>query len=112
MIVSMSAAVVALQLVATANTVPNFNLDPTCRSVRESGAATGRTKESCLRSEQNARDQLNGQWAQFPAADRARCTQSTSAGGVPSYVELLTCLEISKQARDLPDETVGRGPSR
>jgi hypothetical protein len=112
MIVSMSAAIVAIQLVAAVDTVPNFNLEPTCRSVRDTGGIVGRTKEACLRSEQRARDQLTANWAQFPASDRARCAQSTSGGGVPSYVEMLTCLEISKQARDLPDETVGRAPAR
>jgi hypothetical protein len=111
MIVSLSAALLSFQLVAVADAVPNFNLDPTCRAAGE-GVIAGRTKESCLRSENEARDHLRAQWAEFPATDRVHCAQSTGTGGVPSYVELLTCLEISKQARDLPDETVGRAPSR
>jgi hypothetical protein len=110
MIVSMSAAVMAVQLVAAADQVPNLNLEPTCRAAHSAGVFIERTKEACLRSEHAARDDLHEQWAQFHPADRDRCTQSTSAGGVPSYVELLTCLEISKLARDLPDETVGRAP--
>jgi hypothetical protein len=111
MIVSISAAIVAVQLVAAADTIPNLNLEPTCRAARSAGVFLERTKDACLRSEHKARDQLRDQWAQFHAADRARCRASTSAGGIPSYVELLTCLEISKLARDLPDETVGRAPS-
>jgi hypothetical protein len=111
MIVSVPTAALAFQLVAIADAVPDFDLNPTCRAAAQ-GIIAGRSKESCLRSENDARDQLKGRWAEFPAADRTRCAQSTSVGGVPSYVEMLTCLEISKQARDLPDETVGRGPSR
>jgi hypothetical protein len=111
MIVSIAAAIVAAQFVAAADKVPNLNLEPTCSAARSAGVFLERTKDACLRSEHKARDQLHGQWAQFHPADRNRCTQSTSAGGVPSYVELLTCLEIAKLARDLPDETVGRAPS-
>lgn len=112
MIVSIPAALLAFQLAAATDGVPNFDLDPTCARTSDIGVMVGRTKEACIRDEQKARDQLRADWPQFSSGDRLRCTQSTSMGGVPSYVELQTCLEISKAARDLPDETVGRAPSR
>jgi len=33
---------------------------------------------------------------------RTRCVSLTGLGGSPSYVELLTCLEMAKAANDLP----------
>jgi len=50
--------------------------------------------DRCLRSEREAREQLTREWANFSAADRAQCTQTASMGGLPSYVELITCLEV------------------
>ena len=111
MISFLPTAMVTLQLITVADTVPDLDLTPTCSAAREMGVIAGRTKEACVHDENDARDRLRVQWAEFPAADRTRCTQSTSMGGVPSYVEMLTCLEIAKQARTLPAETVGRAPS-
>jgi hypothetical protein len=37
----------------------------------------------------------------LPASDRSYCTQLASLGGVPSYVELLTCLDLEQVARRL-----------
>ncbi|HVY01036.1 MAG TPA: hypothetical protein VHA55_14720 [Pseudorhodoplanes sp.] len=110
MILTLPAAAFAGGLVLAADTVPTLNIDPTCSAAGNVGVIVGRTKESCMRDENDARDQLRKQWSGYPAGDKSRCIASTSDGGVPSYVELLTCLEIAKQARELPDETVGRGP--
>ncbi len=111
MIFSIPAALLAAQLVAVSDSVPSLNLNPTCSAASHVGVIAGRTREACLRDEHDARDKLQAQWSEFAPADRTRCTLSTDGGGVASYVELLTCLEIAKQARDLPDETVGRAPT-
>lgn len=105
---SLPVILLSSQLVAVADEVPALNMTPTCSAAGAAGVIAGRTTESCLRDEADARHQLQQQWSQYLAADRTRCAQSTSMGGVPSYVELLTCLEMAKAARDLPDETVGR----
>jgi hypothetical protein len=114
MILTLPAAALAGGLVLAADTIPALNLGPTCSAAGSVGVIAGRTTESCMRDENDARDQLRKQWSGYPASDKSRCIALTSDGGVPSYVELLTCLEMAKQARDLPDETVGRGsrPSR
>jgi hypothetical protein len=36
-------------------------------------------------------------------AQRTGCVRFSSLGGSPSYVELLTCLEMAKQAKELPE---------
>jgi hypothetical protein len=45
------------------------------------------------------------EWVQFATGDKASCTQAVSAiPGPESYVELLTCLEMARDARKLPKE--------
>jgi hypothetical protein len=87
-----------------ADRAPQFNIEPTCRGADSASPAAGSQKNICQEKEKQARDDLNRQWANFPGADRGRCVESTSAGGIPSYVELLTCLEMAKHARDLPKD--------
>ena len=104
---------VAAQLLISASAgPPEFNVEPTCRAVA-ARAMSGSPAKACLRSEKDARQQLKEQWSQFTAGDRSRCLSLSTMGGIPSYVELLTCLEISRAARGLPDDglrsTTGRG---
>jgi hypothetical protein len=117
MIIPIPAMILAAQLaIPVADGPPQFNLEPTCRGATTGSATIRGDKEICQRKENQARDELSGQWANFPGGDRSRCIQSTSAGGIPSYVELLTCLEIAKQARELPKDdgrtTTGAASSR
>jgi len=75
----------------------------------------GRDSTACQRDEDNAHSNLKNDWNQYSAQDRSRCSGFVTTGGAPSYVELLTCLEMAKQAKELREgksksETVGRGP--
>ncbi len=96
--------------------VPEFDIDPTCRALQSAdiAGAGGRNVEICRKTELRARDQLERQWAQFAAADRRRCIDLSSMGGLPSYVELITCLEIARDVRALRERdersTVGQDP--
>jgi len=50
-----------------------------------------------------ARQKLTAEWETFPHADRTQCTALAKLGTVlQSYVELITCLEMAKDARALP----------
>lgn len=40
--------------------------------------------------------------SQFSPSGRIRCARLVTVGGSPSYVELLTRLELAKQAKELP----------
>ena len=72
----------------------------------------GRDSASCQQDEQAARSQLEKVWSQYNAAQRSECDTLVTTGGAPSYVELLTCLEMAKQAKELPEdskiENIGR----
>ena len=53
--------------------------------------------QTCVNDETRARSQLERQWPQLPTSAKGRCTQEANLGGSPSYVELLTCLQIAKE---------------
>lgn len=97
-------ATLATQLVlVAADRVPHFDMAPICRRAPSlDPTQQGDAFQSCMNDEQGARTELAAQWLTFPAADRSSCTAETQAGGPPSYVELLVCLQDAKAARSLP----------
>jgi hypothetical protein len=105
MTIPLPAMLLAAQIaLPVADRVPQFNVEPTCRGAATASAAIRSDKDICIKKELQARDDLAGQWSGFQAADRARCVTSASAGGIPSYVQLLTCLETAKAVRELPKD--------
>ena len=80
---------------------PRLDVGPTCRPLNRNDAAMIDT-ERCLNTENEARNQLARQWTEFPAADRTLCTQAATMGGMASYVQLLTCLELKRDVAKLP----------
>ena len=93
---------------AQAAEVPTLDVSPTCRPLDGNAIDTDR----CFKSEQAARDQLKQEWASFPAANRGLCTQTATMGGMPSYVALITCLEMKRDVAKLPvDGSLNTQPS-
>jgi len=91
-------------LVLVVERVPEFNVEPSCRAV-STATIKGRDASACKRDEQTARTKLDQEWGQFNDAQRTHCVRLSSVGGSPSYVELLTCLELAKQSAELPPES-------
>jgi hypothetical protein len=84
-------------VVLAADRPPNFDITHTCRLDLSAafGVTAGPQDKSCIQDERNARQQLQTQWARFPATARANCASMESIGGTPSYVSLLTCLQMT-----------------
>lgn len=82
--------------VTVSDTVPRFNVEPTCKGGLDSPGLNERYSR-CVSEENSARQQLEANWANYPGGDRATCTD-TARMGTPSYVELLTCLEMARDA--------------
>ncbi len=101
-----AALALGTNLVMVAAEVPKLNVEPSCKTAGVEGMALGRTTESCLNDEKAAHDQLVKDWSTFSAADKSHCLSMISTGGSPSYVELLSCLEMSRDAKKI---TQGRG---
>ena len=99
-------------LTVVADRVPILKVEKSCRAAGSAGLGAGRTTESCMNDENAARDSLNQDWGQFSAADKSHCLTMVSTGGDPSYVELLSCLEMSRDAKKIArGEPLGEPPS-
>jgi hypothetical protein len=83
-------------------TMPTLNIAPTCESEGRKTMALGNSSiEACKRSETEARHGLSKKWSHYEAADRTTCMGRISHGGHPSYVELQSCLESFRHAREI-----------
>lgn len=79
---------------ARAEEVPRFDIQAMCRAAPQLEAGDKNTDQSCVRDETQARDQLRKQWASYDVRKRSMCVQETNVGGSPSYVDVLTCIEM------------------
>jgi hypothetical protein len=88
-------------VVMVADNVPKFDIARGCRldNAASAGLAEEQPLKKCVSDEQQARQQLQAQWSQFPRSDRATCTADTNSDDTPSYVELLTCLQEAREIR-------------
>jgi hypothetical protein len=96
------AALTAQLFLTVSDTVPTFNVTPSCRAAATVTGAPHDRLQTCLQSEQRARDEAVKEWTKFPAADRTRCIQTASVGGNPTYTELITCLEMARDVKNPP----------
>ena len=91
-------AITTLTAGAKDNGPPAINVQGTCRASQVAvesaiGSSPG-LFDSCVKSEQNAREEIAKNWATTKAADKALCVQSNQY--MASYVEWLTCLEMQR----------------
>jgi hypothetical protein len=105
---------------AAGDTVPNLNVEQVCDGIAQQGGVTfhdpaiAQEKKNCLDSEQQIRGELIKQWTNFSAGDRTHCVNESVMGGDSSYTELLTCLEMARDVREMrqqqgePPSTTGR----
>ena len=100
-ILVLTAALGASLAVTVSETVPKFDVEASCRAAarvnKAIDLADSESTKSCIRDEEQARSELVQKWASFSAADRTRCVGETMAGGdSPSYVDILTCLQLTQ----------------
>ena len=63
----------------------------------------------CVEDEQHAHNRLVREWAEFAQQDKSKCID-LATNMTQSYVELLTCLQIAKDASTLPKDVTQGGP--
>jgi hypothetical protein len=97
---ALAALALSVSAAAAQSSVPKLDLGLTCRPLDRSDFSIQIDTDRCLRSENEARQKLASEWTQYSAADRSLCTQTARMGGVESYVQLLTCLELQQDARN------------
>jgi hypothetical protein len=82
---------------------PMLQVVSSCEAAGRGAVVLGRNKEACLADESAAQDTLRQNWAKYAANDKTQCVGMTTTGGPASYVELLSCLEIMRDARQIQD---------
>jgi hypothetical protein len=102
--------VTGVHLLLVSDQVPELNITPSCRAAAGAAIALNRSAENCERSEIEARDKLQQQWSDYTNEQQGHCVRLSSLGGSPSYIELLTCLEIDKASKSLPPEIRAKQP--
>jgi len=97
-------AVVVLTLglpvtIALADSPPKLDVTPSCDAAARGAISAGRDKEACLVDERSAEGVLTQNWSKYDSADKTQCVGNVRTGGPASYVELLSCLEIMRDAK-------------
>src|ERR1700746_4218255 len=85
---------------ATTGSPPKLDIKATCQRAQPLSGGEKSAYQSCLEDELQAQKELAMSWSSFKAGAQKDCVEETKIGGAPSYVEILTCLELDKQARE------------
>ena len=97
-------------VINVANTVPRYDVKPTCQAaINLTAGAQGRTVES---SHSRRRKGAKGNWKRLVKDfDRgwSQCIATMARGGFPSYVELVICVEMTKDSRVHQEEERAKG---
>jgi hypothetical protein len=101
-------AVVLLSAVwpARSQSIPNLNVEPVCRGIAQQAADPSETDgpdlkfAACVKNEHTMREKLVGEWSAFSPSERTNCI-GEQMGGMASYTDLVSCLEMAKDARQL-----------
>jgi hypothetical protein len=92
-------------LSALSDDIPTLDMNPVCRGIAsqsELEAGLQQTNfEDCVKSEQATREQMKKEWSTFSTADKTHCVALAKTGGESSYTELITCMEMSRDVRQL-----------
>ena len=97
------AILVTLSPIAVSSSVPQFDIARECRFEGGSTAIF----ERCLQDEAAAFSELKTEWVKFRSIDQKTCIAATTIGGFASYVDLLTCLEMARDAKNTEDNPRG-----
>jgi hypothetical protein len=91
---------------ARSQSVPSLNVNPVCRGIAQQAldpSETGGpdlTFAACMKNEQAMRAQLVGEWSTFSRSEKSNCI-GEQMGGMASYTDLVSCLEMARDARQL-----------
>jgi hypothetical protein len=96
---SLPFAIIAILIAvpALADAVPNLDVEKTCKSAQVTNTTISdqANYDGCLRSEREAKKEAERQWGTYTSAAKRQCENQFKAGGYPSYVEMVTCLELA-----------------
>jgi hypothetical protein len=88
-------------MIEVVDKVPDLNFEPICRDAAGEQLGIKDNFAICIQGEKTARNQLAAHWGEFEPADRARCIRLSTLDRAGSYIEVLTCLELERDAKKL-----------
>ena len=97
----------ASPLAVRADEVPTYDVSKSCKTDVQAyqGTSGQASNTGCMTDEQSARATLVSEWTQYAPASRRECVGvQGDAAGPQSYVELLTCLRMARDAKGLPKD--------
>ncbi|MGO4405224.1 hypothetical protein AB4Z10_13300 [Bosea sp. RAF48] len=77
-----------------AQEMPRIDIEASCRQARALSPEDTDPYAGCVRDETAAASQLRATWVESSRSHRESCSQETQIASSPSYVELITCLEM------------------
>ena len=102
-------------VIPVGDVVPVIDVERTCKETAATDKAMkldlAQPVQNCMRDENAAREQLAVVWSTYPASIRDRCTAEATLVGTGSYVDLLTCMQMTDSAKLSPTPAL-RGASR
>jgi hypothetical protein len=91
---------------AQSQAIPDLNVDPVCHGIAQQAANPSEKGgpdlvfSKCVQSEQAMRQKLVNEWSTFLPTEKTNCI-GDQMGGMASYTDLVSCLEMAKDARQL-----------
>lgn len=89
------------------NGVPELDVKGSCNDAQKfssQGDDKGVAYKGCMQDEMNAKTELGKRWSSFKATDKTSCVEQARAPS-PSYVEVLTCLEMNTDSMNTGGRT-------
>ena len=83
------------------SSLPNLNIEDGCRDVAKNDLNKTTDYPGCIAKERTTREQLQKEWASYPADTHDQCLHLVTPPAIPSYVTLQECLKMSSDARKL-----------
>ncbi|MEK9281778.1 MULTISPECIES: hypothetical protein [unclassified Bradyrhizobium] len=103
-------------LIPVSDRVPELKVEALCESTSETdkamGLALAQSFADCMRDETAAQKQLGTVWATAKPAVRDSCENEATSLGTQSYVDLLTCIQMTETASALSSTPPHRGASK
>ena len=101
---------------AAADSLPRINIEALCKA-RSADDRMIQLPESqrvldCIQDEKTSRDKLGTLWPAAAGPIRARCRADAVVLGTISYLDLLTCLQMTDDIRQLLSEAKAAGKPR
>jgi len=88
-----------------ADEYPTLNVEPVCRGIASQSSLEAGLRatnfDDCIKGEQTDREAMIKEWSQFSADDKRHCITETTMGGEASYTDLVTCMEMARDVREL-----------